>query len=272
MYPLFTDLPPLIHLRVREWLSLILPPRDQEDAVLRDSGMTTPPSLPQQSPTLQDPTSIPSPPTSPPSASTISSPLRRLLDETSDLIESPMFTHVLTVILDSTFSQLADKKLRSEAYKLPPLTLEPLTSERITEVTDDDPAAASVKLPIILAVMVREAHNIGRGVPNEYVQAMESVSELEGFAAVVYSSNFEFEAGVGAVGGSDAAGTRSEDEAVAVERPLESSAAVEAEEEIRVGKGAGILDRATGVVDAAWGGFESVWGRVAGRGGDSITG
>ena len=270
MYPLLAHLPLLIHPRVREWLSLILPPRDQEDAVLHDSGMTTPPPLPQQ--TLQDPTSISSPPTSPPSASTISPPLRRLLDETSDLIESPMFTHVLTVILDSTFSQLADKKLRSEAYKLPPLTLEPLTSERITEVTDADPAAASVKLPIILAVMVREAHNIGRGVPNEYVQAMESVSELEGFAAVVYSSNFEFEAGVGAVSASDTAGPGSDDDAVAGERPLESPAAVEAEEAIRVGKGAGILDRATGVVDVAWGGFESIWGRVTGRGGDAITG
>ena len=108
--------------------------------------------------------------------------------------------------------------------------------------------------------------------PNEYVQAMESVSELEGFAAVVYSSNFEFEAGVGAVGGSDAAGPRSDDEAVAGERAPEISAAVEAEDPVRVEKGAGILDRATGVVDAAWGGFESVWGRVTGRGGDAITG
>ena len=267
-----TRSPLLIPIRIREWLSLILPPRDQEDAVLRDSGMITPPPVPQQPPTRQDPTSIPSPPASPVSASTISSPLRRLLDETSDLIESPMFTHVLTVILDSTFSQLADKKLRSEAYKLPPLTLEPLTSERITEVTDADPAAASVKLPIILAVMVREAHNIGRGVPNEYVQAMESVSELEGFAAVVYSSNFEFEAGVGAASGSDTAGPRKDDETVAGERPIGSPFAVEAEESIRVEKGAGILDRATGVVDAAWGGFENVWGRATGRGGDSITG
>ena len=271
MCPLSTHLPLLIHPRVREWLSLILPPRDQEDAVLRDSGMTTPPPLPQQPPTLQDPTSIASPPTSPTSASTISPPLRRLLDETSDLIESPMFTHVLTVILDSTFSQLADKKLRSEAYKLP-LTLEPLTSERITDITVTEPAAASVKLPIILAVMVREAHVIGRGVPNEYVQAMESVSELEGFAAVVYSSNFEFEAGVGAANGSDIAEPKSDDDAVAEETSLEIPATVEAEETTRVGKGAGILVRATEVVDAAWGGFESVWERVTGRGGDSVTG
>ena len=272
MYLFLTRLPLLIPPRTREWLSLILPPRDQEDAVLRDSGMTTLPPVPQQPPTLQDPTSIHSPPTSPASAPTISSPLRRLLDETSDLIESPMFTHVFTVILDSTFSQLADKKLRSEAYKLPPLTLESLTSEKITEVTDADPAAASVKLPIILAVMVREAHNIGREVPNEYVQAMESVSELEGFAAVVYSSNFEFEAGVGAVNDSDTVRPKRDDDAVAGETLLESPSAVEAQESIRVEKGDGILDRATGVVDAAWGGFESVWGRVTGRGGDSITG
>lgn len=52
------------------------------------------------------------------------------------------------------------------------------------------------KLATVLAVMTREAHNIGNGTapPNEYIIAMEQgVRELEAFAAVVYSSNFDLE-------------------------------------------------------------------------------
>ena len=215
---------------------------------------------------------MPSPPASPPPAPTTSSSLRRLLDETSDLIDSPMFTHVLTLLLDTTFSQLADQKMRSEAYKISPLTPAPSPEPRIMEVTDSDPATASVKLATILAVMTREAHKIGNGVPNEYVQAMEGVKELEAFAAVIYSSNFEFEAGVGAGVTPDSSASHSPDEEGQGSKTLENMSGVEAEEAVRVEKGGGIVDRATGVVDAAWGGFESVWGKVSGRGEDAITG
>lgn len=215
---------------------------------------------------------MPSPPASPASTDSISPPLRRLLDETSDIIDSPMFTHVLTLLLDATFSQLADKKLRSEAYKLPPLALEPDPAARITELTDVDPATASAKLANILAVMTKEAHKIGNGVPNEYVQAMEGVSELEGFAAVVYSSNFEFEAGFQASVSPDTIALGSGDEANPKEQRLEEMSGAEAEEASRVEKGSGIMDKAIGVVDAVWEGFESVWGKVTGRGGDSLTG
>ena len=183
-----------------------------------------------------------------------------------------MFTHVLTLLLDSTFSQLADRKLRSEAYKLPPLIPEPLPTERITDVTEVDPATASAKLPIILAVMVREAHSIGRGVPNEYVQAVESVSELEGFAAVVYSSNFGFEASFEA--GVSPGSTRSGSGPNMDSRPrsLEDLSADEADDAVRVEKGGGIVNTASGVVDAAWGGFESIWGSITGRGGETMKG
>ena len=44
-----------------------------------------------------------------------------------------------------------------------------------------------------MAVFCRQAHAIGAGVNNEYLEKIESVGELEAFAAVVYSSNFEFE-------------------------------------------------------------------------------
>lgn len=260
--------------KTRKWLPFLLPPSDQEDTVLQESGISTPPN-PLQSPTPHDPTSTTSPPASPPSASTKSPPLRRLLDETSDLIDSPMFTHVLTLILDASFSQLVDRKLRSEAYKLVPLVPSPTPEPRITEVTDPDPLTASAKLATILAVMTREAHKIGSGVPNEYVQAIEAVSELEAFAAVVYSSNFEFEAGfeTGITPKSTASGSKDEiAEGGQDGNGLGSMSTAETEDVLRVVKGEGIMDRATGVVDAAWGGFESVWGKVTGSGESATTG
>lgn len=183
-----------------------------------------------------------------------------------------MFTHVLTLLLDATFSQLADKRLRFDAYKLPALAPEPSPEAIITELTDADPATASAKLANILAVITKEAHKIGNGVPNEYVQAMEGVSELEGFAAVVYSSNFEFEAGCQASVSPDNAPAGYGDEANPREPNLEEMSIVEADEALLVEKGNGIVDKATGVVDAAWAGFESIWGNVTGRGGSPLTG
>ena len=244
--------------------------------MLQESGMSTPPNPPQVS-RPQDLTSMPTDPAFPPSPST-SPPLRRLLDETSDLIDSPVFTNVLTLLLDATFSHLIDTKVRSEAYKLAPLASSPFPDSRIVEVMDPDPLMASTKLATILAVMSREAHKIANGVPNEYVQAIEAVSELEAFAAVIYSSNFEVEtrsentitpnstasgkknetAGGGKDGKNEQAG-----EAVAAAE-VEDVAAFE-------GKG-GIMDSATGIVNAAWGGFESVWVKVTGSGESAMRG
>lgn len=131
-------------------------------------------------------------------------PLRRLLDETSDLVDSPPFTHVLTRLLDAGFSVLVDQKLATQAYKISP---DSVPSTRIQELVGDEMKA---KFANILAVVSRQAHNIGNGVPNEYLQAMEAVRDLEGFAAIVYSSNFEFEA---PGSGAGAAGTQTHGEA-----------------------------------------------------------
>ena len=110
-----------------------------------------------------------------------------------------------------------------------------------------------------MAVMTREARAIGSGVPNEYVQAMEGVGELDAFAAVVYSSNFEIE------------GQDIQDELLAGSvdgsRTLEQMSVEEAEASLRASRGAGIVDRASSVVDAAWVGFENVWTKVVGGGG-----
>lgn len=150
-----------------KWLQFLLPPREEEEFVLRESGMTT--------------ESI--------SSSGIT-PLRRLLDETSDLIDSPPFSHVLTLLLDAGYSTLVDQKIAQQTFKMPAVPEESsLDSPRITEIFEAKP----VKLPILLATLTRQAHSIGNGVPNEYLQSMEQVRDLEAFAAVVYSSNWENE-------------------------------------------------------------------------------
>ena len=203
-------------------------------------------------------------------------PLRRLLDETSDLIDSPTFTHILTLLLDTLFSHLTDHALRSQAFKLPTSTQEPLEDPnlRIQEVpdTEPDPTQTKAKLATILAVVTRQAHAIGNGVPNTYVQAMESVRELEAFAAVVYSSNFASEGVLAGEAGGE--GLTEGGKARMVDVPQEGAA-----EENLVDKGEGRFERVgagedgDGFVARTWRVWEGVWGRVVGGGGgDGMVG
>lgn len=150
------------------WLPYLLPSRDQEDYVLRQSGMV------EESAT---------------STGLGANPLRRLIDETSDLIDSPTFSHVLTHLLDAGFSMLVDEKVAQQAFKVPPQPSGSGLEPRIQEIYEPKPA----KLAIVLATLTRQAHQIGNGVPNEYLQVMEQTGDLEAFAAVVYSSNWETE-------------------------------------------------------------------------------
>ncbi|KAF2174920.1 Peroxin-3 [Zopfia rhizophila CBS 207.26] len=150
--------------RTCKWLPYLLPTPDLESYVLRESGMTT-------------------------ASSTPASPsLRRLIDETSDLIDSPAFTHVLTLLLDASFSHLIDTKIAQLSYKIPPTSPSP---SRVQEIVN--PSTSKAKVANSLAVFCRQAHNIGSGANNEYLKAIEEVRDLEAFAAVVYSSNFEYE-------------------------------------------------------------------------------
>ncbi|MCJ1260184.1 peroxin [Lobaria immixta] len=265
----------------KKWLPYLLPPPDQEDSVLRESGIsTTPPST-----TAANPAFIPSLPPSPSQPLiTTSPPLRRLLDETSDLIDSPPFTQILTLLLDTTFSRLTDQNLRSQAFKLS-LSLLPriqeLPSPRAS--TTSLPTAGAVssntldneehagqeyssanqpkaKLATILAVVSRQAHVIGNGVPNEYVQAMEEVRELDAFAAVVYSSHFELGIagdangmGFGAV--AEAVGSAVGEEVLGAKEACRTAEEVPLEPRIGREEGTEVLEKATGV-------FESVWERV----------
>lgn len=155
--------------RESDWLKLLLPPKEKEDEVIRDSNI------------LEDNAA----------KGLQSSPaaLRRLLDETADLIESPAFSHVLTLLLDAGFSSLVDKKLASEAFEFPQPSQQGLLISDNAELK----SSRVILLPKILSVLTRQAHVVGNGMPNEYLQDMEQVRDLEAFAAVVYSSNWENE-------------------------------------------------------------------------------
>ncbi|KAL1957658.1 hypothetical protein VTO42DRAFT_5635 [Malbranchea cinnamomea] len=173
--------------RSMKWLPYLMPPSELENYVLQESGV-----LSDDEPAIQN-----------------GSSLRRLLDETSDLIDSPSFTHVLSLLNNEAFSHLIDKKCAAEAFKVPPsqpATQTPDLSSYTEDFTSsativpvNKPAAPKAKLATILAVISRQAHSIGNGnnPPNEYLVAMEQgVRELAAFAAVVYSSNFGLESSI----------------------------------------------------------------------------
>ena len=196
------------------WLSFLLPPSTLEDFVLRESGVLGDSAAAMTGSQAGDATAsvAGSTATTTPRSPTPAS-LRRLLDETSDLIESPAFTHVLTQLLDAGFSFLIHRKLLPGAFEAsssssgstpaPTTTAASVTSisevAAATAASLSDPPAyggdakAVVMLPKILSVLTRQAHAVGAGMPNEYLREMELVPDLEAFAAVVYSSNWENE-------------------------------------------------------------------------------
>ncbi|KAK3692399.1 Peroxin-3 [Podospora appendiculata] len=160
------------------WLPFLLPPADMEEFVLRESGI------------LDDDAPRPSP--------AAATNLRHLLDETSDLVESPTFAHVFTQLLDEGFATLLDKKVATGAFEAQPSpnSSHPFQATGAVvsiQLPQQQQTNSAVLLPKILSVLTRQAHVIGNGMPNEYLQAMEAVRDLEGFAAVVYSSNWQAE-------------------------------------------------------------------------------
>ena len=185
-----------------KWLSFLLPPKEDEAFVIRQSTMSDSEDFASPRPAPED---------DPMNASAveesdISDSLRRLLDETSDLIDSPTFVHVLTRLLDTEFSHLVDYRIATEAYEVT-ASAAPGEEPRIQEVVDK-----KCKLAHLLPIFCKQAYVITAGsgefdeIPgpetqqtlgNEYVAAMERVSELGAFAAVIYSSNFEYEVAEG---------------------------------------------------------------------------
>lgn len=162
------DLVWLTRVRSQNWLSYLLPPREEEDNLLQESGVlgVTAAASPQTASTL-----------------------RHLLDETADLIESPSFSYVLTMLNNEGFATLIEKKCATDAFK------SSLAPEPASQLYLSVPERRT-KLANVLPVMARQAHVIGNGAnpPNEYLAAMDQgVRELEAFAAVIYSSNFDLE-------------------------------------------------------------------------------
>ncbi|KAK6349674.1 peroxin [Orbilia brochopaga] len=158
------------------WLPFLLPPTGDEDLVLREAGV-----IPEQS---TDPTGA-----SPVFAS--SQPLRRLLDETSDLIDSPPGRDVLGQLFEAGFAVLLEEKLAEQAFKVVAMPTPGGFDEegRIQEIMEVPPDAKT-KVANVLAVVTRQAHLIGNGIPNEYLKAMEKRPDLTGFSAIIYS-NFD---------------------------------------------------------------------------------
>lgn len=221
-----------------DWLPFLLPPPNQEDEVLRQSGIL----LDDDSPPSTQPDSTAS------SSAPRSAGLRRLLDETADLLESPSFSHVLTLLLDTAFETLVDKKLATEAFELPPQIPFPPPESM------DLRASRVILLPKILSVLTRQAHVIGNGVPNEYLQDMETVRALTAFAAVVYSSNWDKEMCHDDDGIMDSAvdiGGFGEGEP--------RGRAVQGGVEAGDGGKRPVLDESIVVVDAAEDGFQTAW-------------
>ncbi|KAJ5099404.1 Peroxin-3 [Penicillium argentinense] len=162
--------------RSTKWLSCLLPPPEEEKTVLQESGVEG----------VADP-----------SSSQTASKLRHLLDETADLIDSPSFSFVLTLLNNEGFSTLVDQKCANEAFKTSATVPEtaPQSFDSIATVIPPS-SERKTKLANLLAVMARQAHIIGNGThaPNEYLTPMEqNVRELEAFSAVIYSSNFDLE-------------------------------------------------------------------------------
>ncbi|KAI3391347.1 hypothetical protein diail_7498 [Diaporthe ilicicola] len=256
------------------WLSFLLPPPDMEEYVLKESGILDD----SAASATQAQGEGPSPPQEqePPSSPTSTASLRRLLDETSDLIEAPTFTHVLTQILDAGFGKLLENKLAQGAFEVPPPPPPPQTSaeaaaaaaaaqpQQPPQAVDADGVGVSPKkvlLPKCLSVLTRQAHAIGAGVPNEYLQAMESVRDLEGFAALVYSSNWENEVRdeMPAPSSSSATGTGT---GTGGGRSLTTTAADSSVRQSRV-LGLGEGEESLVLVDPSQGSsFESAWARA----------
>ncbi|KAL7272976.1 peroxin [Rhizina undulata] len=182
----------------KNWLPYLLPPRDQEYAVLAIAENLPTTIAPEEKEKL-----TPSP------------ALRRLLDETSDLIDFPMASEVVSKMLNAGFEFLLDTKLAEQAFKAKPSPPAPITTSEtplenaeggrrdevaIIHQSQQQPEEVTTRVASVLAVLARQAHFIGNGDPNSFLQVMEGQKEVEAFSALVYSSNFEYVSQLGEEG------------------------------------------------------------------------
>ncbi|KKY18120.1 putative peroxin 3 [Phaeomoniella chlamydospora] len=240
----------------KRWLPFLLPPQDEEATVLLESGVITPPS--ERSASFS-----PSPPPS---------QLRRLLDETADLVDSPHFNRIHTLLLNTLFTQLIDVQVFTQAFSETPLTQQgalrndPSSTVTVVPVTPPEPRT---KLANILAILTKQAHVIGQtttsttstaaagltpsgdlSMGNAYVDAMSrEVNEVEAFAAVIYAGNLHEEG--------EALGSNIPEESMTRSNDSISEA------ELREGLGLNPNSNTTSVQSQ----LEKVWDRARGFGG-----
>ncbi|KAF9344266.1 peroxin [Mortierella sp. NVP85] len=112
--------------------------------------------------------------------------LRNLLDETRDFIDSADFATVMSSTIATTFARfnLALQPTFNPFLLSPPKS----TDSGIEEIADEDDIDRAVPLITILPVVGRQVHLILNGVPNEYVESLSMVKDLQAFSAIVYSS------------------------------------------------------------------------------------
>lgn len=96
-------------------------------------------------------------------------------------------------MLNAAFSFLLDSKLTENAFKpkataLPPA--QPSENEegavQISQTREEVDNAATTKFASVLAVLARQAHLIGNGIPNEYLQ----VGAVQGAFFSFHSCNY----------------------------------------------------------------------------------
>ncbi|KUL88119.1 hypothetical protein ZTR_04017 [Talaromyces verruculosus] len=224
--------------KVKQWLPYLLPRKEDEDMVLQESGVLS---------------------SDTPSSAQTTANLRQLLDETSDLIESPSFGRILTSLNNEGFAKLVEQKCANSLFKQPTSDPAPITtfSSAATIVPASLSSSPKAKLATVLALITRESHVIGNGTnpPNEYLVAMEQgVQELEAFAAVIYSSNFH----LGLLESANAASAKVAEEAQSGLRPADVAST---EQSISAKE---MKEAGTSTDDTA---FEKVWGKAVERSG-----
>ncbi|KAI5296260.1 peroxin [Ascosphaera acerosa] len=199
----------------KRWLPLLLPPPEKEAYVLRQAGVL----VRDEGEEIGEDTA----------AAEIlrdGSLLRRLLDETSDLIDSPPFAQIAVALNDEGFSALIDRHCALEIFhSRRPTAFDERAQHPHSESSMSMPAASGtlspsssslsstspaqpvqhplgigsqckVKFANILAIISRQAHVIANSTepPNEYLATMEeNVRDLEAFAAVIYSNNLSLD-------------------------------------------------------------------------------
>lgn len=121
----------------------------------------------------------PAPPGEPQEA-IVSEPLRQLIDETADFIESPGAVDVIQLLVNAGLTEFINKV--SALY--------PSISETTTSTTEND-STNKVRLASIVVNVAKQAQGISGGTPfdpNQYIVGMINTPELDGFSALVYSN------------------------------------------------------------------------------------